>query len=191
MATTAETTSTDAARAITYADLEPLPEDISQRHEIILGELFVSPSPVPNHQFVLGNLFIRLYTHVAERRLGLVLMAPVDVKLSEYNVVVPDILFVARDRLDIVGPKAIAGAPDLVVEILSPSTARQDRIRKLALYASYGVREYWLIDPDAKALQVLTLVEGRYEPILGDGFPGSRILPDIQIDLGALFADPG
>lgn len=191
MATTAETTSTDVTGAMTYADLEQLPEDISQRQEIILGELFVSPSPVPNHQVVLGNLFMQLSTHVAERRLGLVLMAPVDVKLTEYNLVVPDLLFVARDRLAIIGAQAIEGAPDLVVEILSPSTARQDRVRKLALYATHGVREYWLVDSGAKRLQVLTLVHGRYEPIPGDGFPGSRVFPDLHIDLDALFAGVG
>lgn len=189
MATTAETTSTDAIGAMTYADLEQLPEDISQRQEIILGELFVSPSPVPNHQRVSGRLHVWLFNHVTEHGLGEVLTAPVDVRLSEYNVVVPDLVFVARDRLAIIGSKAIEGAPDLVVEILSPSTARQDRVRKLALYATHGVREYWLVDLGAKRLQVLTLVDGRYEPIPGDRFPGSRVFPDLHIDLEALFAD--
>lgn len=191
MATTAETTSTDTARAMTYSDLEQLPEDISQRHEIILGELFVSPSPDLYHQRVSGRLQAWLFNHVMEHGLGEVFTAPVDVKLSEYNVVVPDLLFVARDRLDIVGTKAISGAPDLVVEILSPSTARQDRVRKLALHATHGVREYWLLDPDAKTLQALTLVDGLYQPIPGDGFPRSRVLPDLTIDLDALFAGLG
>lgn len=191
MATATETTNTDLTLAMTYADLELLPEDISQRHEIILGELFVSPSPVPNHQRVSGRLQAWLFNHVMEHGLGEVFTAPVDVKLSEYNVVVPDLLFVARDRLDIVGLKAIRGAPDLVVEILSPSTARQDRVRKLALYATHGVREYWLLDPDAKTLQALTLVDGLYQPIQGDGFPHSQVLPDLTIDLDALFAGLG
>ena len=190
MATVTETTATDAIQVMTYADLEPLPEDISQRHEIILGELFVSPSPVPHHQLVSSRLQAALFNHVVERSLGVVLAAPVDVKLSEYNVVVPDLLFVAHDRLAIVGPKAITGAPDLVVEILSPSTTRQDRVRKLALYATHGVPEYWLIDPGGKALQVLTLVDGRYEPVpVSKNAPGSRILPDLTIDLNAMFAD--
>ncbi len=189
MATAAETTRTDATRALSYADLEQLPADISLRHEIILGELFVSPSPVPNHQLVSARLLAWLFNHVTERHLGVVLSAPVDVKLSQHNVVVPDLVFAAHDRLDIVGAKAIEGAPDLVVEILSPSTARQDRVRKLALYATHGVQEYWLLDPDAKTLRVFALVDGRYEPIPGDGFPGSRVLPDLQIDCAALFAD--
>ncbi len=191
MATTAETTSTDAARAMTYSDLEQLPEDISQRHEIISGELFVSPSPDLYHQRVSGRLHAWLFDHVTKRGLGEVFSAPTDVKLSEYNLVVPDLLFVARYRLDIVGTKAISGAPDLVVEILSPSTALQDRVRKLALYATHGVREYWLLDPDAKTLQALTLVDGLYQPIPGDGFPRSRVLPDLTIDLDALFAGLG
>ncbi|MDP9370400.1 MAG: Uma2 family endonuclease [Chloroflexota bacterium] len=192
MATTAETTSTDAARAMTYSDLEQLPEDISQRHEIISGELFVSPSPDLYHQRVSGRLHAWLFDHVTKRGLGEVFSAPTDVKLSEYNVVVPDIAFVSRGRAGITANgQVIDGAPDLVVEIVSPSTRRRDLTHKFALYATAGVQEYWLVDLIAQKLQALTLIDGLYQPIPGDGVPRSRILPDLTIDLDDLFAGLG
>src|SRR6185295_15390750 len=103
------------------------------------------------HQLVFGAVFSALYVFVKERRLGRVFGAPYDVVLSEHDVVVPDILFVSSDRGDIINSKNAWGAPDLVVEILSPSSGRRDKGLKLARYEKLGVAEYWIFDPKAAA----------------------------------------
>ena len=89
--------------------------------------------------------------------LGRLLAAPVDVKLAEDETVVPDLVFIRHDRLSIIGPKAIEGAPDLIAEILSPSTRHHDLGKKKALYARFGMREYLAIDPEARILTVFVL----------------------------------
>ena len=97
--------------------------------------------------------------------LGLVLDAPIDVRLTPDNVLIPDVMFIARDRLHIIGPKAIDAPPDLVVEILSPGTRQRDLATKRTLYARFGVQEYWIVDPDARSVTVLTLAGDHYEEV--------------------------
>jgi Uma2 family endonuclease len=139
----------------TYSDLVALPED-RLRHELIDGEHFVTPSPNTAHQIILGRLFILLSTFVTRRGVGEVLVAPFDVKLSPYTVLVPDLLFFTADRFaGAVNDKHATAAPDLVVEILSPSTRRRDLGRKRAVYDREGVREYWVLDPVAESVAVL------------------------------------
>lgn len=122
-------------------------------------------------------------------RLGRVYYAPVDVLLPGGDVVVPDILFIRRDRLHIVGPKAIEGPPDLVVEILSPSTRNRDLGTKMEIYARFGVGEYWLLDPLARGITVFVLRGDRYEPLPQEGgIARSVVLPGLAIDIAALFA---
>ena len=130
----------------TYEDLEVLPAD-GKRHEIIDGEHYVNPAPVPRHQLIAGNLFAALRQFVRSHRAGVVYHAPLDVVLSDETVVEPDILFVSQARLAIVGEKNITAAPDLVVEVLSESNRRFDEVTKRKLYETYGVEEYWVVDP--------------------------------------------
>jgi Uma2 family endonuclease len=144
-----------ARRAWTYSDLVALPDD-QLRHELIDGEHFVTPSPNTAHQLILGRLFIALSRYAARHRTGEVLVAPFDVKLSAYTVLVPDLVYFTADRFArIVNEKHATAAPDLAVEILSPGTRRRDLGRKRAVYDREGVQEYWLVDPTAESITVL------------------------------------
>jgi Uma2 family endonuclease len=131
---------------LTYEDYCRLPSD-GKRYEIIDGELFVTPSPFRPHQRVVTRLTRYLSTFVEENELGEVFVAPFDVVFSRFDVVEPDLLYVSKGRLSVLTEKNVQGAPDLVVEVLSPSTAETDRTIKLKLYARYGVQEHWIIDP--------------------------------------------
>lgn len=137
--------------------------DDEQRYEIIDGELILSPAPSTRHQAISLELVLRMNAWVGERNLGQVFYAPVDVVLNDDEVVQPDILFIRRENAGIVGERAIHGAPDLAVEILSPSSVRLDRHRKRALYERAGVREFWLVDPANRVIEVFGLREGGYE----------------------------
>jgi Uma2 family endonuclease len=147
---------------LTYDDYLRFPDD-GRRYELIEGEAFMVPAPSPRHQRVLGNLFRILEEHVRLHALGRVYLAPLDVVLSHTTVVQPDLAYLSRDRLSLVGHHNIAGAPDLVVEILSPSTAETDRTRKAQIYARYGVPHYWLVDADEQVVEILELAGGSYE----------------------------
>lgn len=141
---------------VSYADFERAPED-GRRCEIYDGEVFVVPAPVPLHQLVAQNLEDLLRTWV-RRHGGIVLLAPVDIVLSDYDVVQPDLVFFTPARQHLAPlEQAIRVRPDLAVEILSPSTAPTDRGRKMQLLARYGVPEYWLVDPAARTLEACRL----------------------------------
>lgn len=115
-------------------------------------------------------------------------LAPIDVVFAPKLVAVPNFVFVARDRLRIVGPKAIEGAPDPIVEILSPSTKRRDLRAKRALYERFGVREYWILDPKSRTATVDVLTGDRYEPLLlADGVIRSTVIPGLKVAVAALF----
>lgn len=148
-------------KRFTARDLWRMPDD-GNRYEIIDGEVFVTPAPFISHQEVLGNLNDIIRRHVQRRRLGLVLFAPVGVVLEPLSGVEPDLIFVAAARRAVVQAKGIFGAPDLAVEILSPSTAARDRGRKKALYARTGVAHYWMVDPRKGTLLALRLTDDAY-----------------------------
>jgi Uma2 family endonuclease len=147
---------------LTYEDYCLLPNN-GKRYEIIDGELFVTPSPLQRHQLVLANLLYYLTDFVKKHNLGAVYPAPFDVVFSQYDVVEPDILYISKARASVVTEKNVQGAPDLVVEVLSESTAKIDRTAKLKLYARYGVAEYWVIDPEVCSAEIYRLVPGGYE----------------------------
>ncbi len=138
---------------LTYEDYCLLPND-GKRYEIIDGELFVTPSPFRPHQHVVTNLTYYLVDFVKKADLGWVYAAPFDVVFSQASVVEPDILYVSRAHAEVLTEKNIQGAPDLVVEVLSPGTLEADRTFKLKLYARYGVQEYWIIDPEGPSAEV-------------------------------------
>lgn len=145
----------------TYQDYLQLPED--RRYEIVDGDLTMVPAPVPYHQKVSRNLEYHLHRHILKHALGEIFYAPCDVVLSDSDVVQPDLLFIATHRLSIITERNIEGAPDVVIEILSPTTEQRDRGAKQNLYARTGVREYWIVDPPAKTVEVLGLKESGYQ----------------------------
>ena len=138
---------------LTYEDYALIPDD-GRRHEILDGTHVMSPAPRTQHQRVLLELAFSLRVHVREHGLGEVFVAPFDVVLSDHDIVQPDLVFVRDDRLSIVDEVNCKGAPDLVAEVLSPSTRRRDLIEKRKTYARFGVAEYWAVDPEVDAVQV-------------------------------------
>jgi Uma2 family endonuclease len=147
--------------ALTYRDYATLPDD-GRRYEIHDGELSVTPAPSPQHQRCAANLFRVLDTHVRARGLGEVLFAPLDVILSDTAIVQPDLVYLASNRLGSISQRGIEGPPTLAVEILSPSTTTIDRDTKHRLYARHGVPYFWLVDPDARVIEVHRLEADRY-----------------------------
>ncbi len=141
----------------TYEDYRSLPESETKRYELLEGELVMVPSPNTYHQRIFGRLHVLLVDYVDKNRLGEVFAAPFDVVLSEDVVLQPDIIYVSNERAGIITPQNIRGAPDLVVEVLSPATAERDRIYKRSLYARYGVRECWIVNPGEKTIEVIEL----------------------------------
>ena len=173
---------------LTYEDYCRMPS--GQRYELVEGGLRVVPSPSVAHQEISKRLERALLEWIEDRNLGKVYNAPIDVVLSEHDVVQPDILYVSQERLGIIKEANIQGAPDLVVEILSHSLAEWDRATKRRLYARYGVREYWLVDPEAKTIEV-TANNGRELVTLQVYSSGttltSPLLPDFALDVDKLF----
>ena len=152
---------TAACPLVSFADLERWPED-GRRYELYDGEVYEVPSPFPLHQMVSARLHLVLADYVRAYG-GLVLYAPLDIVLTEYDVVQPDLLLFTRERADLVNPSKVTRVPpDLAIEILSPGTAGNDRGRKMQLLARHGVREYWLVDPTAVRVEVYQLSGTQY-----------------------------
>src|SRR4030067_2751798 len=145
----------------TYEDYLKTPED--KRYELINGDLLMTPSPIPNHQRVSGKLEFILRKFITENNLGEVFYAPCDVCLDNENVVQPDILFISKDRLGIIGEKNVQGAPTLAIEILSESTAYRDLVQKKKLYSRFGVKEFWIVIPGEESIDVYILKENTYQ----------------------------
>ena len=172
----------------TVKDYMSMPD--GKRYQLLHGEMILAPSPNTIHQSILRRLSRAIEDFVAENALGQVWFAPLDVVLSNHDVAQPDILFVSNSRSSIVTEANIQGAPDLVVEILSSGTATYDRGYKQALYSRHGVREYWLVDPDAETVEVLAqgaqslllhATHGRGESLT------SPLLPGLAIGLEQVF----
>ena len=151
-----------ARRLWTYAEMVAELPETNQPVELWNGEIVMSPAPHPDHQTIVLNLAATLREFVAGGRSGKVFVSPVDVVLTPRRVVQPDVLFIEKARLNIVGSH-IGGAPDLVMEVISAGSWQRDRIEKKALYEQAGVAEYWIIDPDAAAIEVFALVKGVYQ----------------------------
>ena len=178
---------------LTYDDFVLFPDD-GKRHELIDGEHFVSPSPNVRHQRVLMRLGFAIYNFVQEQRCGEVFFAPLDIVLSIHDVVEPDLLFVSAERAAIIGKANLRGAPDLVVEVLSPSNRRYDEVLKRELYERAGIQEYWLVDPEADTVKVFRREGERFgRPLLVSRHDGdvltTPLLPGLEIALGGVLAD--
>ena len=136
----------------THADLLLMPDD-GKRREIVDGDLFVTPSPTLGHQEISVRIFVAFLKYLEAHPIGKILYAPLDVILSPFDVLEPDLLFVLSEHRSIL-QDWVRGAPDLVIEILSPGTAAIDRGPKLKAYARFGVPECWLVDPEGKTIEV-------------------------------------
>ena len=172
------------AKRWTYEEYYKLDDD--QRYEIIGGSLLLAPAPDAWHQDWSRKLFRLIDRFVTQNNRGEVFYAPIDIVLDEENTVQPDIVFIATPNLQIIQRRAIFGVPELLVELVSPSSVRRDRYDKKALYARFGVKEYWIGDPANKALEILTLKEGRYELHCCAEEKGkltSLVLPGLEFDL--------
>jgi len=182
--------STIGAGKLTYEDLLNTPDD-GKRYEILDGDLAVTPSPITNHQRVSRDLEFILHAYVKERGLGEVFYAPIDVILDKHTIVVPDIVYVSAARAHLVQKHGIVGAPDLLVEILSPSTKHRDRGVKAKLYARFGVDEYWIVDPDERVLTRFSLREDRYVEVsrhTDDDVVSTPLFPELAIQLEKVWA---
>src|SRR3954463_6054722 len=170
-------------------DIWDTPDD-GNRYEVIDGELYVTPPPIWGHQRGLSKLHIRLGAWIYGHDLGEIVEAPVGVVLDEHNGLQPDIVFVSRERLQIINERGIEGAPDLVVEALSPSTRTRDKGVKMRRYAAAGVRHYWQLDPGIETLEAYRLTEQGYELVglygLGSVFR-PELFPGLEIPIDALW----
>jgi Uma2 family endonuclease len=172
----------------TYEDYCNLPED--KRYEIIEGKIHMVPAPVPFHQRVSRRISLTIESFVSKNNLGEIFYSPIDVVLSETNVIQPDIVFISKDKLSIIGEKYIEGAPDLVIEILSPSTEQKDRTMKLKLYNTFGVKEYWIASPQGRTIEKYTLQELTLQ--LTDIYTiqqilTSELLPGLKLNIKDIF----
>ncbi len=178
---------------LTWDDYVHFPED-GKRHELIDGEHFVTPAPTRTHQTIVMNLGGHLWQYLRQHPLGSVFNVSLDVILSEHDVVQPDLLYSSREREATFEPSRwVKGAPNLVVEVASPSTRRRDETLKRHLYERYGVDEYWLVDPEAETILVLRLAGDTYREAVrlsaesGDGLT-TPLLPGLELGLSELFA---
>lgn len=179
------------APKLTYSDLQSMPYD-GKRYELLDGEVYMTPSPNTQHQRIVGRLHLILHEFGERSRAGEVLLAPLDVVFDDRNVVQPDLLFVRSERRATITPAFVAGPPDLVIEVLSPSNASYDRETKLHVYARAGVPEIWYVDPPTETVEVLSLTsDKRYSRVsVGEkeGKIASAAFPDLAVDLRSLFA---
>ncbi len=176
----------------TYGDYAAL--DDSDRHQLIGGRLVKEPAPTIYHQRISGNLFLSMSNHVRARGLGEVFAAPVDVRLGDHDTYQPDLLFVSTAGTAIIGDRTIDGAPDLIVEVLSPSNAYYDLRHKKRVYHDSGVKEYWIVDPIEQMVEIYELPSNVHVPIrtatLGERV-GSVVIEGFTIDVAEILAPVG
>lgn len=171
----------------TYKDYEKLPEGAP--YQLIGGDLVKSPSPTVLHQEIIAVLF-RKFLPLQDKGKGKVLFAPLDVYLSETETYQPDLLFIKSDNLSIIGKKKIEGAPDLIMEVLSPSTGYYDLRHKKDVYGAKGVREYWIVDPMERSVEIHVNTEGKLERemmVHEKGKVRSLLFPEVSITLVEIF----
>jgi len=182
-------------KKLTYADFLLFPDD-GKRHELIDGVHYVTASPYIPHQELVGRLFLAISNYLANHRhLGRVFLSPVDVVMSEHDVVVPDLIFVAGDQRSILTEANVQGSPALVVEVLSPSTRRRDEGIKRKLFDEKGVSEYWLVDRKAMRVSIYRRAEDGSFPLVvtlsaaADEQLETPLLPGFELSISELFSE--
>ncbi len=177
-----------ATKRWTYEEYLKLEDD--KRYEIIRGELLEMPAPTTTHQRLVGKLFRWMSDFVESKSLGEVFVSPVDVVLSEENVLQPDLVYISKKNSNIIKERGIFGAPDLVLEVISPSTLKRDTEDKKSLYREFGVKELWLVFPGEIAVEVFSLKSDRFEVCsfgYEKGSVRSCLLKNFEVDLEKLF----
>ena len=179
---------------MTYDDLVDLPDD-GLRHELIDGEHFVTPSPIPAHQFIVGNLYFSIGTYLKKHPIGVIAFAPLDVVFTRYDVVEPDLIYFSSERFrEVVTEKNAQGPPNLAIEIVSPGTRRRDEVLKRRLYERMGVDEYWIVDPKVATVKVHRLEDGKYRrtelSLEENDVLTTPLLPGLALPLSAVFELP-
>ena len=180
---------TPATTKMTYEQYCLLPDD-GKQYEVIDGELFMTPAPKPRTQRIVLRLAEELSRFVRENSLGEVFVAPVDVILDQHTVLEPDVLFISAARLSIVKEEAIEGAPDLVVEVLSPSTFYKDLRKKMTAYSQFGVQEYWIVDLETETIEIYARRDDKLQ--LAQKFSSgdaveSALLPGLRLVINDVF----
>jgi len=173
----------------TYDDYAAIPYD-GNRYEIVNGVLIMTPAPTPEHQDIVGEIYSALRTCIKLARLGRVFTGPIDVVLESKNVFQPDVVVVLNEHLERIQAKKIVGAPDLVVEIASYSTAAIDRLIKYEKYAHAGIPEYWIVRPERHTVEVFVLEDGEYHSLGifgGQATLPSRIAPGLPVHVEQFF----
>lgn len=165
-----------------YAAYAAIPVD-GKRHEIIAGEHFVNPSPSTYHQELSRHIQFQLYSQIELSGRGKVINAPVDLQLSEYDIVQPDLVLVTTERRQIITPTKIKGVPDLIVEILSPSNPKYDLVTKRRLYQEAGIPEYWIVMPEEHQVWQLVLEDRQYRESLEATSITMKVAPHATVDL--------
>ena len=177
---------------LTYDDFLLFPDD-GKRHELIDGEHYVTPSPTEKHQRIAWNLNGLLWAYLQDHPIGRAFGAPFDVVFSDFDVVEPDLLFVSAERCDaVLTDQNVRGAPDLVIEIGSPSTRKRDETIKRRLYERFGVSEYWVVDPELDTIKIYRQSGEGYQRVAeltleaGDILT-TPLLPDLRLPLSKIF----
>jgi Uma2 family endonuclease len=175
------------ARKVTFDEYLRLKYD-GYQYEIVEGVMRMSPAPFDEHQRLIGCLYFELECYVRKNPLGIVRIAPRDVKLAENLIYQPDILFISKERLAINKKKYVDGAPDFIIEILSQGTLSYDTREKFSAYEKYGVREYWIINPDNMEIsEFFILKDGQYENFgPQENILTSRVITGFELDLTRL-----
>ena len=174
-------------REFTYMDWLLLPEDSNQRFELLNGRLIETASPTSTHQAILGELSYQIQTYLRHHPCGKVYFAPLDVFIEVNQIVVPDLIFIRLERLDLLSSRGLVGAPDFVVEVLSPSTRIRDLTEKVQLYQRNFVETYWAIDPEDQKVLVFELGEAKPRKFGIGQTLTVPYLPDFELEVAALF----
>lgn len=173
----------------TYEDYAALPQD-GHRYEIVNGVLLMAPAPNTDHQSIAVRLTHYLFVHAELAGLGRIFSAPIDMELAPKQVYQPDVVVLLNIHLDRIATKKIMGAPDLAVEIASPSTATLDRLTKYEHYAQAGIAEYWIVKPTARTIEVMVLEHEQYRSLgtfSGQATLPSHIVPDLPVHIEQFF----
>ena len=161
-------------------------------YELLDGEIVKYSAPESRHQLVLANLHLIVGSHINRKRLGRVLFTPFSVLLNKHSAPQPDLLFVATQNLKIIEKKCVRGAPNLVVEIISPGSVVRDRVQKKEIYEKAGISEYWIVDPKYALVEVYQHTSSGYtlfHDVEGEGVVKSRIIKGLKIDVTDIFSD--
>ena len=179
-----------ASKPISVKEFLNMEVDENCFYELISGEVVKRGGNSPGHQLISGQLLINLHAWIEKKNLGELLPGPLDVFFDEHNVVQPDLLFISEKNKEIITENGVEGAPDLVIEILSPGSMRYDRGGKMKLYKKHQVQEYWIVDPKNQSVEVYVYENNEYELFsfaVEAGKLESNVLPKFSLSVEKIF----